>query len=225
MFKRMAVLVFALLAVACGPSDDPTGTEPTAQSEAQAGGAGEVVADSGFRPQPHGFSFQNWGGKEHPHAQLTADDAAYLFGDQVCARKQGDNCVPTPAASMWIAEMNRATESGHCEGMAALSAAFYVKTEKIDEYGAGQAFALKPDDSELMRSISTYFSTQALEPVQSTTSTTRGWSLQKIVDHLGATLKSGDDYPTLGIYGTDGGHAVTPYKIEAQGAGRYRIHV
>ncbi len=225
MFKRMAVLVFALLAVACGPSDDPTGTEPTARSEAQAGGAGEVVADSGFRPQPHGFSFQNWGGKEHPHAQLTADDAAYLFGDQVCARKQGDNCVPTPAASMWIAEMNRATESGHCEGMAALSAAFYVKTEKIDEYGAGQAFALKPDDSELMRSISTYFSTQALEPVQSTTSTTRGWSLQKIVDHLGATLKSGDDYPTLGIYGTDGGHAVTPYKIEAQGAGRYRIHV
>ncbi|MBP8177418.1 MAG: hypothetical protein KAX77_06575, partial [Xanthomonadales bacterium] len=116
MFKRMAVLVFALLAVACGPSDDPTGTEPTAQSEAQAGGAGEVVADSGFRPQPHGFSFQNWGGKEHPHAQLTADDAAYLFGDQVCARKQGDRCVPTPAASMWIAEMNRATESGHCEG-------------------------------------------------------------------------------------------------------------
>ena len=225
MFKRMAVLVFALLAVACGPSDDPSGTEPTAQSEAQAEGAGEVVADSGFRPQPHGFSFQNWGGTEHPHAQLTADDAAYLFGDQVCARRQGDSCVPTPAANMWIAEMNRATESGHCEGMAALSAAFYVKTEKVDEYGAGQAFALKPDDSELMRSISTYFSTQALEPVQSTTSATRGWSLQQIVDHLGTTLKSGDDYPTLGIYGPDGGHAVTPYKIEAQGAGRYRIHV
>ena len=41
MFKRMAVLVFALSAVACGPSDDPSGTEPTAQSVAQADGAGD----------------------------------------------------------------------------------------------------------------------------------------------------------------------------------------
>jgi cell division septation protein DedD len=210
----MAVLGFLLLA-ACGLSDD----------QARAQGAGQVVADSGFRPKPHGFSFENWGGKQHPQSLLTADDAAYLFGDQVCARKQGASCVATPAASMWIAEMNRATEGGHCEGMAALSAAFYVKSEKLDDYGAAQAFALKPDDGGLMRNISTYFSTQALEPVRSSTSATRGWSLQKIVDHLGKTLTAGNDYPTLGIYGADGGHAITPYKIESQGAGRYRIHV
>jgi hypothetical protein len=218
--ERNAVLAIMLLAAAWGPA-------AAAQQGQGSGvqGGGQVIADSGFRPNPHGFSFANWGGEEHPQAQLTADDAAYLFGDQVCARKQGESCVPTPAASMWITEMNRATEGGHCEGMAALSAAFYVKSEQPKDYGAANAFALRPDDVGLMRTISTYYSTQALEPVQSTTSATRGWSLQQIVDHLGQTLAAGRDYPTLGIYGPDGGHAVTPYRLEAQGAGRYRIHV
>jgi hypothetical protein len=191
----------------------------------QAWAQSNVVADSGFRPKPHGFSFENWGGNQHPHAKLTPDDAAYLFGDQACARKQDDVCVPTPGAKLWIEQMNKATEGGHCEGMAVLSAAFYVKQEKVDDFGARQAFELKPDDEWLMRTIAAYFTTQALEPVQSATNATKKWPLQKIVDHLAKTMKSGDDYPTLGIYGDAGGHAVTPYKIDQTGAGKYRIHI
>ena len=185
----------------------------------------EVVADSGFRPKPHGFSFENWGGNQHPHAKLTPDDAAFLFGDQACARKQGDECVPTPGAKLWIEQMNKSTEGGHCEGMAVLSAAFFVKQENVDDFGAKQAFELKPNDEWLMRTISTYFTTQALEPVQSATNATRQWPLQKIVDHLATTMKSGDDYPTLGIYGEGGGHAITPYKIDQTGPGKYRIFI
>ncbi len=191
----------------------------------QAWAQANVVADSGFRPKPHGFSFENWGGNQHPHAKLTPDDAAYLFGEQACARKQNDVCVPTPGAKMWIDQMNKATEGGHCEGMAVLSAAFYVKQEKVDDFGARQAFELKPNDEWLMRTISAYFTTQALEPVQSATNATKRWPLQKIVDHLAKTMKSGDDYPTLGIYGAGGGHAVTPYKIDQTGAGKYRIFI
>lgn len=92
-----------------------------------------------------------------------------LFGDRVCARFDGQKCVPTPAARLWIKEMNQMMKGGHCEGMAAMSAAFHVKTEKPSDYGAPVPFSLQPKDGELMRTISTYFVTQALEPVQSVT--------------------------------------------------------
>ena len=209
MFKRISVvsLIWALGA--------------SSQAWAQA----QVVADSGFRPKPHGFSFENWGGTQHPHGKLTPDDAAYLFGDQACARKQDDVCVPTPGAKMWIDQINKSSEGGHCEGLAALSAAFYVKQETVDEYGAKQAFALKPDDEWLMRTISAYFATQFLEPVQSSYNATKQWPLQKIVDHLATNLKAGDDYPTLGIYSDSGGHAITPYKIELTAPKQYRIYI
>ena len=191
----------------------------------QAFAQGQVIADSGFRPKPNGFAFENWGGQKYPYSKITPDDAALLFGDQACARKQGDTCVPTPGAKMWIEQMNKSTEGGHCEGMAALSAAFFVKQETVDEFGAKQPFALKPDDEWLMRTISTYYSTQALDPVQSATSATRKWSLQQIVDQLAKSMKAGNDYPTLGIYDQGGGHAITPYKIELTAPKQYRIYI
>lgn len=184
-----------------------------------------VLADSGFRPKPNGFSFENWGGKQYPYSRLTADDSYFLFGDQACARIKDDSCVPTPGARLWIDEMNRSTEGGHCEGMAVLSASLYSKFDSVADYGARSAFELKPDNRELMRSISTYFTTQALEPVQSASSASRAWPLQKIVDSLVTSLKSGKDLPTLGIYFGDGGHAVTPYSVESRGERLYRVNI
>lgn len=186
----------------------------------------EVVADSGFRPNPNGFSFENWGGNEYPDSDLTADDAVTLFGDDVCARWDGDDCVPTPAAELWVERMNAAMKGGHCEGMAAMSAAFYTKAESLSDYGAKQTYALKPDDAELLRAISQYFVTQSLEPVQSETSATKDYSLQEIVDGLIKTLSSKEDAVTLGIYYPPvGGHAITPYKVERRGTTEYRVYV
>lgn len=187
--------------------------------------AGKVLADNGFRPKPGGFGFENWGADQYPQSDLTAEDAVSLFGDRVCARFEGQTCIPTPSAKLWIKEMNQMMKGGHCEGMAALSAAFHVKTEKVDSYGATVPFALKPKDAELMRTISTYFVTQALEPVQSVTAKTRKWTLQAIVDFLIRTISTGQDYPTLGIYGAEGGHAITPYMVVLRGEGTYRIFV
>ena len=203
-----------------------TGAVPVIAEDGEKGGAsGKILADSGFRPRPNGFGFENWGGDQYPVSNLTGDEAAYLFGDRVCARFEGDSCVPTAAAKLWLTEMNQMMQGGRCEGMAALSAAFHVQEETVGDYGAKQPFELKPNDATLMRTISTYFVTQALEPVQSTAGATRGWTLQQIVDQLMKSLKPGGDYMTLGIYGSDGGHAVTPYKVEELGAGLYRVFV
>jgi hypothetical protein len=206
-------LVMGLPPVCCYAGD--AGTAPQ----------GKILVDTGFRPKPSGFGFENWGGNEHPLSDLTADDARALFGDRVCARFEKGVCVPTPAAKLWLAEMNQMKKGGHCEGMAAMSAAFHVKKESSNDYGAAQPFELQPKKTELMRTISAYFATQALEPVNAATSATREWSLQKIVDQLVAALGSKTDYVTLGIYGAAGGHAITPYMVEELGPGVYRIHV
>lgn len=124
---------------------------------------GKVLADSGFRPKPNGFSFENWGGNEYPYSNLTSNDLVALFGEQVCARWNGNTCVATPAAKVWLNEINQMMKGGHCEGMAALSAAFQIKQESPGDYGGKQAFDLTPKDRSLMATISTYFATQVLE--------------------------------------------------------------
>jgi heat shock protein beta len=158
-------------------------------------------------------------------ADLTADDARAIFGDRVCARFSGNSCAPTPAAKLWLQEMNQMMKAGRCEGMAALSAAFYRRHESITDFGAQKTYELQPKKVDLLRTISAYFVTQALEPVNRVTSATREWPLQKIVDQIITTLGSKTDYITLGIYGLDGGHAITPYMVELLQPGLYRVHV
>ncbi|GAK50371.1 hypothetical protein U14_01601 [Candidatus Moduliflexus flocculans] len=186
---------------------------------------GKVAADTEFRPKPHGFKFENWGGGENPQGDLTADDARCLFGDQVCARIKDGKCEPTPAAKTWVKAMNKSMTGGHCEGMAALSAAFFAGAENAQDYGAKTAFDLETSNAPVMRAISTYFVTQGIEPVASKTAATRDLTLKEIVDTLTNAMKTPDEIYTLGIYGADGGHAITPYAVEDLGKGNYRIYV
>ncbi len=185
----------------------------------------KTLVDSGFRPKPSGFSFPNWGGNEHPSSELTPNDLVKLFGERVCVRWKGDDCVPIPGATLWLEQQNAAMKGGHCEGMAALSSAFHVKSENPSEYGASPAFSLTPSNRELLTTISTYWVTQNLEPVSQNTRATKEWSLQQIVDFLAENLGSNKDYPTLGIYSEDSGHAITPYKIDEVSPKVYRVYV
>jgi hypothetical protein len=188
--------------------------------------AEQGALDTGFRSNPNGFSFENWGGDQYPQGKLTIEDARCLFGDRICERIKDDQCIPTPAAKLWVQEMNKGMEGGHCEGFAALSAAMFVGREDPQWYGGGStAFALKSTDERLLRRISTYFVTQAIEPVSSITEQTRSLSLREIVETLRQAMSSGEESYTLGIYGEAGGHAITPYAIEDKGNGVYWIYV
>jgi hypothetical protein len=186
---------------------------------------GKTLVDSGFRSQPSGFSFPNWSGDEYPYSQLTSKELVRLFGDRVCIRWEGENCIPTPGAMLWMEQQNAAMKGGHCEGMAALSSAFHVDSESPTEYGASPTFSLKPNSRELLTTISTYWVTQNLDPVDRNTRASREWSLQQIVDFLVTNLSSKKDYVTLGIYGEGSGHAITPYKIDEIGPKKYRVYV
>jgi hypothetical protein len=215
--RRLCRLVPRLLVLAFGTLANAS----LAFATAPAGGA----ADTGFRPKPHGFSFPNWGKGENPQGALTAEDARCLFGDTVCARVVQGKCEPTPAARLWIAEMNRSMGNGHCEGLAALSAALYTGARRPEDFGGKTAWELPPKDARVLRLISTLFTTQGIEPVQSVTAKTRQMSTRQIVDTLARSFQDKKETYTLGIYSSQGGHAITPFAVDDVGGGRYKIHV
>ena len=77
-------------------TDDSNGQAPT-----QPGGADQLVADLGFRPDKNDFSFENYG-SENGAKNLTPVEVQRMFGDQVCALKKDAQCVLTPTGQQWM---------------------------------------------------------------------------------------------------------------------------
>jgi len=85
----------------------------------------EASFDCGFRAALDGFSFRNYGSR-FPQGNLTINEVREPFGDQVCARIKDDKCIPTPAAQLWIDQMNGAMTGGHCVGFTVLGNSLFV---------------------------------------------------------------------------------------------------
>ncbi len=198
-----------------------TGTEGGGGAQPPAGGDGAIVADSGFHPEANGFSFENYG-DEYPEGDMTVEEARLMFGDAVCSRFEGENCIPTPATTLWLQQMNEAMRGGHCEGMAVLSLAFSQGMESPGQYGGDSAYSLSPS-IPLLRRISYYWATQTLDQVYN--STIRGAPTDILNTLIGALNGGGEAY-TIGIFQPGvGGHAVSPYAVADQGGGIYWILV
>lgn len=80
------------------PEDAPTEEASTGAAESI---PGEVIYDFGFTPEENGFSFENYG-DDIPATNLTADELRRMFGDEVCADINGDECILTPPAEQWM---------------------------------------------------------------------------------------------------------------------------
>ncbi|MCB0915667.1 MAG: hypothetical protein H6525_01005 [Actinobacteria bacterium] len=231
--KRTLVVagVGLLLLAGCGaPSTGSDGEDvrSTDHLVADPPTSGTYVADSGFRPDPDGFSFPNYG-DEAGVAELGAAQLVELFGQQACESPSGAVCRLGSPATTWLQVMNNAAAGGHCEGMAALSQVFAAGVESPRTYGAEAPYALPFDGNEpLQRDIARWFSTQATEPTQG--SETRGVSPVDVLDTLIATLgeqRTPENTYTLGIFQPEfaGGHAITPYAVEDRGDGIFWIMV
>ena len=208
-------------------TEEPFATEaPASESEGGAPAAtnlpGEVVYDLGFNPVDNGFSFSNYG-DDIPATNLTADEVRRMFGNQVCARLDGDTCTLTPPAKQWMEQINGAMAGGHCEGMAVLSLMMYTDQVSPSNFGGSTASELDINDEALQREIAYWWATQAVAPTN--TSIIKGTPVEilEIVQQMDA---NGETY-TIGIYKEDGsgGHAITPIGVEDKGNGLYAILV
>ena len=235
------LVVLSLLLSACGGAEDEgddlyleeTAVEEFATEEIAAEEAlieapaqptslpGEVVFDFGFDPTQNGFSFENYG-DDIPTTNLTADELRRMFGDEVCADINGDECILTPPAEQWMEQINGDMAGGHCEGMAVLSLMMYTGQADPSDYGGSSASDLDINDETLQREIAYWWATQAVDPTAS--SVIRGTPMEIL-----ATVKqmdvNGETY-TIGIYNDQGeGHAITPFGVEDKGDGLFAILV
>lgn len=235
-FVLVSILaVFSLILSACGSEEDfyteeafteesfteePTTDEAATEAPAQQSSTpGDVVFDFGFIPEENGFSFENYG-DDIPATNLTADELRRMFGDEVCADINGDECILTPPAEQWMEQINGDMAGGHCEGMAVLSLMMYTGQVSPTDFGGELASELDINDEALQREIAYWWATQAVDPTAS--SVIRGTPME-ILETIEQMDVNGETF-TIGIYNDRGeGHAITPFGVEDKGDGLYAI--
>ncbi len=199
---------------------------------------GQIMADIDFRPNPDGYSFENYAGKKKngkPVPELFVDDLQKMFGDaEVCVKVENGICTPRQEALDWLAMVNSQVPGGHCEGMAVSSLLFFKDLDTPSNYGdaAETTYDLQFADP-IKRVISYYYYLQYVDPVATDYFNEQQIKPSEVLDKVIASMQNGDPDPVnLGFYGgpldKDGyqaGHSITPYSVEDRGNGIYWIHV
>jgi hypothetical protein len=186
--------------------------------------SGQIVADSGFRPDNDGFAFENYGNDAGP-VNLRPANVEDIFGSQVCAAGTGTTCQLIPAALTWMHQANESMAGGHCMGFSVTALRFFTKALKPDPFGAPRTIALPVQgNSDLQSLIAEDFAYQSLPAV--TDKTVHG-TPSEVLRALIAALKADNETYTLGIFKADGtgGHAITPFAVEDKGSGQAEILV
>lgn len=192
--------------------------------------AGTIVADSGFRPDTDGFSFENYG-NENGYANLNAAEMVRMYGREACLSPRG-RCVLDPGLRNFMEYLNDAFDGGHCFGFAALSELIYAGRlpdfgyPSISSFGKGsRTYDLSISNSLLQRSIARAASFQVYPAVDDNLIT---GAPNRVLNALGRKLTAVPrEAWNISIRRRDGkgGHAITPYAIEDMGGGISHVHV
>lgn len=197
-----------------------------------------IVADIGFRPNPNGFSFENYAGKRRngkPVPELTMNDMIKMFGDaDVCIKIQNGKCTPREEAVEFLNYLNSQTPGGHCEGMAVWSLILFKGIDNPADYqeGAENTFALTKNE-QVQSMIAYYYYLQYIDPVSMEYYNAEQVNPSEVLDRVIASMQSDAPDPVnLGFYGgapdSNGniaGHSITPYAVEDRGNGIFWIYV
>ena len=221
--SKVLALTVALSAASCGlgkKKDDEKKLPPPANG---------YVADTGFRPNQHGFAFENGGGAfPKTPAVLDSYGMTRLFGKDACVGGNTQKCKLTPPAAEWAGMVNRAMNNGRCEGMAVAALTMFQKVDDPGKWGKGATSAHGVSQQAAMPLIGYYWAWQMVDPVRRE----RGMELRKTtpaqtLDRLVTMLKA-KQLATLAFFAQPplrGGHAVTPYAVEHKGNDVYWVRV
>jgi len=211
-FKYLGVATVLTLA-ACGGGGGSSATPDVTTPALEA-----VTVASGMNPSPDGFAFPNFASSAST-AELDTADMVTMFGStpEICV-DAATPCVLTAEASAWARMVNQARISGHCEGLAVLSAARF--TDKLDP----KTFTLT-NTGDVTHALIRAFATQFFKETQDATKKFSKKSPSEIVATLSASLKSGVAEYTLGVYTDIGGHAILPIGVEFPSADIAHIKV
>jgi hypothetical protein len=187
------------------------------------------LADDAFRPSPNGFTFQNYGGALDDGSaptNLTPADVETMFGPNVCASMVAGNCVLIPSAQSWLNMINQEMAGGHCFGFSVLAELLWRGRLNADTFGASATPSLAIDNNlTLQRQIAYDWTLQTLSSVQRQRVV---GTPNQILSALRKVLKPNPpETYTVVIWKPDftGGHAITPYAVENQGNGNFKVFI
>lgn len=241
MNRRLALVVAPLLisAISCGGGGGSSGSESNDAASSQTDSADTsfldsctetpradlglpdgwlTCSDSGLLPPSDGFSFENWGGPPESDA-FTPTLAISMFGQDAVCIDVTNGCVLYPAAQQWIDQMNAAIQGGRCEGMAVLSQRLYDGNDTAAQLQSNASLTSDLQRQELTvgSSIARWWASQTFPAVREPTSATRDWTPEQIAARIAEALTNREGV-TLGLYGPDAAHAVTPLAVSTDGA-------
>lgn len=192
---------------------------------------GTIVADSGFRSFPNGFSFFNTGVPDvfnnalfntplEGPPNLDADSMRGLLGPRVCVERSATGpCTLTLAARQWMNSTNESMAGGHCFGFASTAAELFNRTLTPGTFqlGAKTTYDLQlrnPISRQIARNMATQYTFDVMK---------YALTPRKVVSELQASLRTGTMPYTLFIFWGGGGHALTPYALYDRGNGQYDV--
>lgn len=197
---------------------------------------GTVVADSGFRAEPNGLPYPNYG-PDLDQASLffgTPNDAVVpmdsasmrdLYGDEVCDGPvdAAGQCELTPAAEYLVQVIHSESAGGHCEGFAVTTAGLFngeLNPSSVQSPNLGLNSYL---GTTTQNTIERNWATQLTTP---TTELTPAEVVAQLIDELQpGAVPSVVVINWVGPQGDPEGHAITPYAVYDRGNGLYDIAI
>jgi hypothetical protein len=207
------------------PTNTPTETSTPTNTPTAAPSCPEIVVDSGFWPEPDGFSFTNFGGND---GSYTYDEMIRSFGeDAVCSYIVGTTCYPRSSAIRWHDDVNYVLSGGRCDGMAVTSWFLFTGSHEPADIWVDASTAYDiPFIWDAKTYLTGYSARQFTEPVASAMDESLdNDSPSEVVEKLIEVLATTDgNLPKLSFFQSGlGGHSVTPYAVEEQCDGTYHI--
>ena len=216
---------------------------------------GTVIADSGFRPYPHGFPVPNWGspasfinyqliygtpsrlsldayqkGDVQPPQPLNALSLRRTFGDGVCRDPKTidpktGDCELIFGAQLLADLIETGALGGHCFGFAAAAAGLYNGQIPANQVGAS---GLGINAANPMGDPAVQTITRLFGTQYfnpNTPASLEGISPTELVNTLIRDLQSGTAPYVLTMISSQGGHGITPFAVLDRGNGIYDIAV
>ncbi len=197
---------------------------------------GTIVADSGFRAEPNGLPYPNYGPNLDqaslffgtPEDSVVPMDSASmmdLYGDGVCAGPvdPSGQCELTPAAEYLAMLIFSESSGGHCEGFALTTAGLFngeIDPAAVQSPNLGLNSHL---GITTQNTIARNWATQLTTP---TTNLTPAQVVSELIEQLQAgQVPSIVTIHWVSPQGDPEGHAITPFAVYDRGNGVYDIGI
>ena len=217
---------------ALGPAATPILKEQVAEHTAKEGTGPDKAPGAmlkSFNPATDGFGFANFSGGSG-QASILVHDLVELFGaDGICIPEDSGRCEPYPGVQLFLEQLNGVLANGLCYGISASVTNHFSGDIPLGNLGpevSNVADLSRSDDLE--HSIAKLHIMQFSEEYRDVLDTYMAVQPEEIARELlysfeNLEYKLTPPY-TLALYFEDGGHSVTPIRVEVTRSG-YRIFV